>query len=103
MSDTTASIIEAVAASIVDPFKSISSDDMISKTKDYNGKIIARRREKEALKMKKENSCKCDINVDDVKSETYHIDTDIEEENKEEEDFDGLLGEQRAKQGLLIS
>ena len=81
MSNNTASVIEAVAASIENPFESISSEDMISKTKDYNRRVLERRREKEELrkKFRKEDHCTC----------------------KEEEE--GLLEEQGADQGPLIS
>ena len=45
MSNNVASVLEAVAASEESPFESISSEDMLSKTKSYN-RIILDRREK---------------------------------------------------------
>ena len=47
MSNYTASIIEAVAASEEKPFEAISSEDMLAKTKDCNRRMADRREERE--------------------------------------------------------
>ena len=48
MRNSVASVLEAVAVSEMKPFESISSEDMILKTKAYNEKIMeSRKRRKE--------------------------------------------------------
>ena len=47
-------MLEAVAASEENPFESISSEDMISKTKVYNEKVLERRRKRKEKDYQKE-------------------------------------------------
>ena len=44
MSNNTASVLEDVAATEEDTFESISSEDMLAKTKDYNKNVIEERK-----------------------------------------------------------
>ena len=44
MSNNTASVLEDVAATEEDTFESISSEDMLAKTKDYNKNVIEKRK-----------------------------------------------------------
>ena len=84
MSNNTASIMEAVAASFETPFESISSEDMISKTKEYNKKILERRRirKEEKFRKKCEEYCQC-INGEDDKRESEADETSEVQEKGE--------------------
>ena len=57
MSNNTACVLEAIAASEEDPFESISSEDMLAKTKEYNKVVLERREER-----KKRGFCFCNNN-----------------------------------------
>ena len=61
MSNNTASVIEAVAASEKTPFESISSEDMLAKTKKCNKNILEERE-------RRERGCFCKDKIQDIQN-----------------------------------
>ena len=87
MSNNTASILEAIAASEDKPFESISSEDMLAKMKAFNKKIKI---EKEEIITKNEDSCNC---ADEEESEG---------KNSLKEEQGGLLWDQESGTQPLV-
>ena len=67
MSNNTASVIEAVAASEKTPFESISSEDMLAKTKKYNKKILEERE-------RRRRGCFCKDKIQDIQNPEDQVD-----------------------------
>ena len=102
MSNNVASLLEAVAASEEEAFESISSEDMLSKTKKFNNRVKERReKEEECRPVPRRQAEGCGLLGDTDPGQEIRLDL-ISQEPTAQEESEEQVGEQADEEGRLL-